>query len=208
MDKINVGVVDMQRTGVCLIKRHAPGEDRTHDLQISKPFWLWDWRAAYCATEAMGNAALFCLAVAVNVSDAKYVIMYSTRQLCGVCVLWLNGKYVIMENKKWLCGEQNVWRHEERRVCSAFSRIEKKRCDLDVIRTRSLLISKHWYRAGVRRATVAPRSQPLSPTIILSCDQITCIGRVYWPTGGAARRQWKQVSAESSWWCSQDGRAV
>ena len=127
MDKINVGVVDMQRTGVCLIKRHAPGEDRTHDLQISKPFWLWDWRAAYCATEAMGNAALFCLAVAVNVSDAKYVIMYSTRQLCGVCVLWLNGKYVIMENKKWLCGEQNVWRHEERRVCSAFSRIEKKK---------------------------------------------------------------------------------
>ena len=89
MDKINVGVVDMQRTGLCLIKRHAPGEDRTHDLQISKPFWLWDWRAAYCATEAMGNAALFCLAVAVNVSDAKYVIMTCIRHVnCVECVYY------------------------------------------------------------------------------------------------------------------------
>lgn len=34
------------------IKDNAPGEDRTHDLQIARYVWLWDWRAAYCATEA------------------------------------------------------------------------------------------------------------------------------------------------------------
>lgn len=33
-------------------KNRAPGEDRTHDLQIALVIWLWDWRAAYCATEA------------------------------------------------------------------------------------------------------------------------------------------------------------
>ena len=33
-------------------KRNAPGEDRTHDLQIALWQWLWDWRATYCATEA------------------------------------------------------------------------------------------------------------------------------------------------------------
>ena len=33
-------------------KNSAPCEDRTHDLQMSA-VWLWDWRAAYCANEAL-----------------------------------------------------------------------------------------------------------------------------------------------------------
>ena len=33
-------------------KVFAPCEDRTHDLQIYI-VWLWDWRAAYCANEAL-----------------------------------------------------------------------------------------------------------------------------------------------------------
>ena len=35
------------------IKRIAPSEDRTHDLQITLYFRLWDWRATYCAIEAL-----------------------------------------------------------------------------------------------------------------------------------------------------------
>ena len=30
-----------------IAKKFAPGDDRTHGLQ------LWDWRAAYCATKAV-----------------------------------------------------------------------------------------------------------------------------------------------------------
>ena len=97
---------------------------------------------------------------------------------------------VLWRNKKWLSSEQNAWRHAKRRLCTAFSRIEK-RYDPDVIRTRSLLISKHWYRAGVRRATVAPRSQPLLRTIILSGDQITCLG-LYWRFDDGIRYQAKR----------------
>ena len=33
-------------------KISAPCEDRTHDLQMPN-VWLWDWRAAYCANEAL-----------------------------------------------------------------------------------------------------------------------------------------------------------
>ena len=33
-------------------KNSAPCEDRTHDLQMPN-VWLWDWRAAYCANEAL-----------------------------------------------------------------------------------------------------------------------------------------------------------
>ena len=43
-------------------KAHALGEDRTHDLQISLwSFGLWDWRAAYCATEAARMSCDKCL---------------------------------------------------------------------------------------------------------------------------------------------------
>ena len=32
---------------------------------------------------------------------------------------------VLWRNKKWLSSEQNAWRHAKRRLCTAFSRIEK-----------------------------------------------------------------------------------
>ena len=41
-------------------KAFAPGEDRTHDLQIALLMWLWDWRATYCAKAPTQSHEVLC----------------------------------------------------------------------------------------------------------------------------------------------------
>ena len=76
----------------------APGEDRTHGLQIARLWvWLWDWRATYCATEAHVCKSYFVkLVLSFKTSPAAVVIWWVTHvehpvgaaDILGVLVGW------------------------------------------------------------------------------------------------------------------------